>query len=65
VSVLRVGESVVVACAKARGLDGKPNERPARVDGQGRDSGGPYVLVEYENGERELVHPKRVRRMQK
>ena len=58
-SVLRIGETVVVSLRTKRG---KESERPATVEGQGKDSGGPYVLVEYSDGERELVHPKRVRR---
>lgn len=52
----RVGDTVTCVLRRAK--------RIGRVVGLGRDSGGPWVLIEFEDGLRELVHPGRVKKVE-
>lgn len=57
---LRIGDAVVARLALPGGRNAPP--RKGVLVGQGRDSGGPYMVIEWSDGERDLVHPHRVDR---
>lgn len=56
----RIGDKIIARLTLPGGRSAPPRE--GTLVGQGRDSGGPYMLVEWPDGERDLVHPHRVQK---